>query len=249
LSHSAALEILLERRGSMYDPLIVDTFVRVHHQIEPALATSRPPTAALQEITSSHASNSPIPPPLKPAQTPITSQGAGLDGLFVRLSNRTDARDVCETIEKHLRLAVPFSLLILYRYETASDDLAVGHAIGDIASAVQGSRIAVGERISGWVAANRVPILNSDSVLALGQIAKSATPQLRSCLSVPLVFNNALVGVLSLHAAGSNSFTDDHQRIVEAIAIRTAPIVGRAVPIESRASAYRDANVAIGRNR
>src|SRR5215475_9479062 len=49
LSNAAALEILLQRRGNMYDPLIVDTFIRVHEQIEPALATNRPTAAALQE--------------------------------------------------------------------------------------------------------------------------------------------------------------------------------------------------------
>src|SRR5207344_572725 len=32
LSDEEALNILLERRGSMYDPLIVDTFVRVHRE-------------------------------------------------------------------------------------------------------------------------------------------------------------------------------------------------------------------------
>src|SRR6266481_6527160 len=35
LPDEEALSILLERRGSMYDPLIVDTFVRVHQEIAP----------------------------------------------------------------------------------------------------------------------------------------------------------------------------------------------------------------------
>src|SRR5262245_3786940 len=48
LSHAAALEILVQRRGNMYDPLIVDTFIRVHDQIEPVVTVSKPPTAALQ---------------------------------------------------------------------------------------------------------------------------------------------------------------------------------------------------------
>src|SRR6476620_7563565 len=33
LSTEAALAILAERRGTMYDPLVVDTFVRLHHQL------------------------------------------------------------------------------------------------------------------------------------------------------------------------------------------------------------------------
>src|SRR4029077_8021012 len=33
LSNDEALSILLERRGSMYDPLIVDTFIRFHREL------------------------------------------------------------------------------------------------------------------------------------------------------------------------------------------------------------------------
>ena len=35
LSEKEAIKILLERRGTMYDPLVVDTFVRVHTKIAP----------------------------------------------------------------------------------------------------------------------------------------------------------------------------------------------------------------------
>ena len=40
LSDSDALAILIERRGSMYDPLVVDTFVRVHRDIAPEASTN-----------------------------------------------------------------------------------------------------------------------------------------------------------------------------------------------------------------
>jgi putative nucleotidyltransferase with HDIG domain len=35
LSDAAAIEILLKRRGTMYDPLVVDTFLKVHRQLMP----------------------------------------------------------------------------------------------------------------------------------------------------------------------------------------------------------------------
>jgi HD-GYP domain-containing protein (c-di-GMP phosphodiesterase class II)/putative methionine-R-sulfoxide reductase with GAF domain len=248
LSRSAALEILLERRGSMYDPLIVDTFVKVHDQIEPSV-TVRTPSAALQEIASSRAGNS-MPTPLSnPAHTPITSPGAKQDGPPNPVPDRTNARDAYEAMEKQLRSMVPFSLLVLYIYDAGSDELVVAHASGEMASRVQGLRMAVGERISGWVAANRMTILNSDPVLDLGQIAKDASPALRSCLCVPLVSNDALVGVLSLHAAGSQSFSANHQNSVETIAIRTAIMIGRSALLGNYTSAYGNANLAIARTR
>jgi putative nucleotidyltransferase with HDIG domain len=36
LSDSEAIEILLTRRGKMYDPLVVDTFLKVHRQLSPS---------------------------------------------------------------------------------------------------------------------------------------------------------------------------------------------------------------------
>jgi GAF domain-containing protein len=123
-------------------------------------------------------------------------------------------------------------LFILYRYDRDCDELAVAQAIGELASAVQGSRISLGEQISGWVAANRQPIINSNPVLDLGEIAISASPQLSSCLSVPLVSNNTLVGVLSLHSSGVDSFSEEHRGTVEAVARLVASVIGQSVGLE-----------------
>src|SRR3989441_10936727 len=52
LSSSEALKILVDRRGSMYDPLIVDTFAKVHATAPRELPRTGPPSNALKEITS-----------------------------------------------------------------------------------------------------------------------------------------------------------------------------------------------------
>jgi putative nucleotidyltransferase with HDIG domain len=244
LSDAEALEILLERRGSMYDPLIVDTFIRVHEQIEPLLAITKPPTAALKEITSARSSSSSVTNATGSGPSPGTSRLINSEVLLAALSARSNVRDACDIIERHLRQMVPFSLCILYRYDSDSDELVVAHAIGEMAPAIQGSRIAVGERISGWVAANRQAIINSNPVLDLGPIAKSASPQLRSCLSAPLVSNNALIGVLSLHSPGADTFTDAHRIAVEAVASLAAPIVGQSVGLELNTT-YKRANASV----
>src|SRR5262249_40845261 len=155
--------------------------------IETIVTVSRPPSAALQEIASSRAANSVVPSGSNSAYTAVNSLGPRSEGLVNPFSDRTNVRDACLAIEEHLRLMVPFSLFVLYIYDTDSDALTVAHATGEMATSVQGLKIAVGERISGWVAANRTAVLNSDPVLDLGQIAKNASPPLRSCLSVPLV--------------------------------------------------------------
>src|SRR3954470_168059 len=53
LSDSDAISVLIERRGNMYDPLVVDTFLRVHDEIAPDSHISVPTRIALNEIASS----------------------------------------------------------------------------------------------------------------------------------------------------------------------------------------------------
>jgi hypothetical protein len=58
----------------------------------------------------------------------------------------------------------------------------------------------LGDRLTGWVGANRETILNSDPGLDLGDVAEAWHPRLRSCFATPLVWNDTLLGVLSVYS-------------------------------------------------
>jgi diguanylate cyclase (GGDEF)-like protein len=87
---------------------------------------------------------------------------------------------------------------------------------------LRGMRIALGQRLSGWVAANLKTISNSDAALDLGDVVGGQAAKLKSCISTPLLANGVLVGVLTLYSAEPNGFTDNHRRIIEAIARQVA---------------------------
>jgi diguanylate cyclase (GGDEF)-like protein/putative nucleotidyltransferase with HDIG domain len=218
LSTEEALKILMERRGTMYDPLIIDTFVRVHEELAPDATTSGPSSEALNEITSS-------------TQAAVVAGSSRLDEIAASademltlyelaraLAGQAGTSDTGDVIAKHLRRLVPSSLCVFYIYDASADELEAKHALGDAASVVKGLRIQLGQRLSGWVAANRQTILNSDPSLDLGEVARCMTPRLRSCLSTPLLCDDTLVGVLTLYAATQDGFTEDHRRIVEVVA-------------------------------
>jgi GGDEF domain-containing protein len=61
-------------------------------------------------------------------------------------------------------------------------------------------------------------IVNSDPVLDLGEVARALQPRMRSCLSTPLLTGDVIVGVLTLYSVNRDAFTEDHRRIVEAVA-------------------------------
>lgn len=241
LSDKEALRILRERRGTMYDPLVVDTFIRVHSLIAPprsakdvapffaiteASVVASPPTATdrrFDEITAS------------------TEEMLTLFDLARGLVSPMKLQDIGDLISKHLRRLVPCSLCVFFVYDVDGDELIAAHASGDHAAFLSGLRIGLGQRLSGWVAANRQTIRNSDPALDLGDAARSMVPRPRSCLSTPLLTDGNLTGVLTLYSTELNSFTEEHQRILEVVARQVSPIVGSASQVDKwKASSLRD---------
>ena len=196
LADKEALRILIERRGSMYDPLIVDTFARVYTHIIPQspLAEENPSLMAITEASSNLAS---LPRPSRRLDeiAASTEEMLTLFDLARGLTSLMSFQDVGDVIAKHLRRLVPCSLCVFFVYDMESDDLVAAHASGDNAALVSGLRIGLGQRLSGWVAANRQSIRNSDPVLDLGEAARAIAPRPRSCLSAPLLIDKELVGV------------------------------------------------------
>ena len=223
LSVEEAISVLLERRGSMYDPLIIDTFVRVHEEIAPAAGPSGPPRDALNEITSSTQGAA-----LLLGSARLDEIAASADEMLTlyelarALAGRASISDTGDVIAKHLRRLIPSSLCVFYLYDSSTDELEAKYALGEATPEVKGLRIALGQRLSGWVAANRQTIVNSDPTLDLGEIARCVAPRLRSCLSTPLLSDDTLVGVLTLYSVTLDGFTEDHRRIVEGVARQIA---------------------------
>lgn len=218
LSNDEAIKILLDRRGTMYDPLIVDTFVRVQEEIAPNQAPAGAPRDALNEISASHTAA------MVAGSSRLDEIAASADEMLTlyelarALAGQASTSDTGDIIAKHLRRLVPCSLCVFYIYDASADELEAKHATGDAASVVKGLKIQLGQRLSGWVAANRQTILNSDPSLDLGEVARCMVPRLRSCLSTPLLSDDAFVGVLTLYSCTLDGFTEDHRRIVEVVA-------------------------------
>jgi GAF domain-containing protein len=126
---------------------------------------------------------------------------------------------------------VAFSQAVVFLYEVASDEIVARHGTGEVTDAVLGLRMALGQRLSGWVGANRSMIVNSDPVLDLGEVATTEGLRLRSCLSAPLVSDGQLVGVLTLYSEVPDGFTDDDRRILEAVAGQTSDAFRRAIDV------------------
>lgn len=220
LSDRQALEILVNRRGSMYDPLVVDTFLQVHTELvaEPVLA--RLPSHALNEITNSITLGSGISRSLSHLEdiNVASDEVLTLTELARSLAGLASVEETAGAIANHLRRLIPFTQSVLFLYEISTDEIVAQQASAGLVGAILGLRIPLGQRLSGWVGANRKTILNSDPALDLGDVARNSDCRLLSCLSTPLVSGDRLIGVLTLYSPNMDGFTDRHQRVVEAAA-------------------------------
>jgi len=224
LSEDEAMKIVMERRGTMYDPLIVDSFARIQKAIAPVVPQVGPGTQVLTDIASvRYVPKSPSRP--LPFQEIAASSGEMLTLLELarNLAGKTSVEEACEAVVNALRRLIPSSLCIFFTYDKSGDHLEIRHTTGEGAAYLIGLRIQRGQRVSGWVAANRQTICNSDPVLDLGDSVNLSNYKLRSCLSTPLVHNDDLIGVISLYAIEADAFTDTHRRIIEAVAHQISP--------------------------
>jgi diguanylate cyclase (GGDEF)-like protein len=220
----------------MYDPLVVDTFVRVHAEIAPEIVPTQLPRQALNEITSSTQNSTPT------AGLPRLEEiAASADEMLTlyelarALAGQASVSETGDVIVKHLRRLIPFAQSVLFLYDPAADELEATHAIGDVSPVIKGLRIPLGQRLSGWVAANRQTISNSDPTLDLGDVVRTHTPRLRSSLSTPLTCNDQLIGVLTLYSDGADAFNDDHRRVIEAVARQIGQTFKGAAAFDSTA--------------
>jgi diguanylate cyclase (GGDEF)-like protein/putative nucleotidyltransferase with HDIG domain len=240
MSDPDAIRILQARRGTMYDPVIVDAFIAIHTtapkalladwQLAPlstnAIEQAFPPVAAAHNAVGATRVSS------LDEIAASTEETLVLYDLAIGLTGHVELGDVGDVISKHLRRIVPASVVVFYVYDSHTDDLVSAHASGTHASHLVGLRIHRGERLSGWVAANKITIVNADPVLDLGEVSRSLRPRLRSCISTPLLRNQELVGVLSLYSVDAEAFNDNHKRILEVAGRQVSQTVHNALTFE-----------------
>ena len=145
----------LPAAGEHARPLVVDAFARVYRDLlPPTEAEPTRETVALQQIIASNAQRTPAP-----------------DGSVSRHrapgpSEREAAFDsALKPVFERLRKSINPDLIVFYRYNPETDDLDARYVVGEIAPLVKGSRMELGQRLSGWVAANLRTIHNSDAAL------------------------------------------------------------------------------------
>jgi putative nucleotidyltransferase with HDIG domain len=217
LSVDDAFEILKERRGTIYDPLIVDTFVKAYQEIVPAAADVEQNATPSFAVIDAEAVDSEHFASLRHIRA-NAAENALLIAHREKVLRAASISDAIQAASQCLRQVTPALICALYEYDTSTDSLVCKHAVGDSNHLLPGLSIPMGERVTGWSAATRRPSINADASLDLANLSEFFEPPLRSVLCTPLVHNNHLVGVLTAYSNKSGAFSDIHGYAFEQMA-------------------------------
>jgi putative nucleotidyltransferase with HDIG domain len=240
MSDGDALGIIVDRRGTMYDPEVVDTFVRVYRDIAPSAAPMPQLQVALGQIRRAHAPTA-APPPVERGAAEPGPIGATEELLafvsLARLASRTPTvTDIGGLAWGHIRHVVPGASLALFTLDGARQTLTAQYTAGPASSRLAGLAIGFGDRLTGWAALNGRSVLNSDARLDL---SPEVLGDLRSALALPLVSDGVVVGMMTLYSP--ETFAEDRSRMLEMISPHLAVAVASALAHqEATASAGMD---------
>lgn len=218
LSDEDAFEVLRQRRGNMYDPLVVDAFITAHPTIAPAAILAGQNARSLVLTLMDGVPEA----PLRDIRA-TAIQSAQLSEYSRALDRASGIGEAIERTGHYLRLFMPAEVCAVYKHDAEADILVCVGAAGDEQELLKNLRMRRGDRISGWAAANDATIANSDATLDLGTVAESFVPSLRFALSTPIKEGERLVGVLTVYTNESQPFGDDHKYLAERVATLLSP--------------------------
>lgn len=234
MTDDEALRILRERRGTMYDPIVVDTFVAAYQRVMPAPGSEVHP--AVQAIGDERASDR---EQRQEIAAPPIELGIG-EGVFAvaslsrALHGQAQLSDVGALLWMILRQAIPSDAMAIFVPDETLDQLPVRYAVGLHLPGMRGLGSRMGSGIAGWVAANRRAAVNAEPALDLGLGVTESNPPLKACLALPLVDNDAVIAVLAFYAQTAAAYSVDHVRLFDLLAPRLTSALAGALAEDAR---------------
>ena len=144
-----------------------------------------------------------------------------LHQLGQRLSATLDVRAVAREALETLRAMTEADQGVIYLAESGTSRLrliaATGHDEASVEELDRRLQLRVGQGLTGWVALHRQAAVVEDvSRDDRWLVVRGLDEEVRSAVSVPLLFGEELVGVMSLGSLREAAFTPDHVRLLEA---------------------------------
>ena len=227
-----AMSIVIDESGKSFDPRVVDALKLRYEELEAqARTTLRAGDVKLSIDMVVHRGYGPdagyaVGSTLEDRKLGLLTDGVAKEVTFLDSINSLIGRfesvegDVL-AIKELLRGLIPYDGLALYKKK--NEALECSTAMGAGSSSLLGITIPLGVGASGWVAANRTPLLNGVAATEFGVTGNVPRGfNLASTLSIPLESEYGTVGVLTLYSLKRESFESSHLRMLLAISSKLA---------------------------
>jgi len=222
LSTERAIQIIVDRSGVMYDPAVVAAFLHIKDELlEECESTSgQHAFDAIARARQTALEHSPLDSPA------VTSAMVMMAGRLGRsIGGSRELASLCDSLHEQLASLRPGVTLVIFQHDPQLDALVAHHASGPHSEAIKELTIGVGLRLTGWVAAHRSTIVNSEAALDLGNLATKLQPTPQLCLSAHMAVGTEMVGALTAYSTVDRPFTANEVSLLEMLACLLAPIV------------------------
>jgi putative nucleotidyltransferase with HDIG domain len=216
LTTEEAFTTILKGRGSLYDPLVVDEFLKAYPQIAPKANKAGAESISLTNIASISDERE-APSALHRIRVNATETSL-LDSYGRVIADAKSPADAVDAAAQCLRQLSGATVFAFFRYDRSRDLLTCERATGDKQGLLEGLSMAVGTRVSGWSAATRRPSINANAALDLANVAHFFDPPLRSVLCVPIIDGDQIQGVFTAYSHKNEAFSESQTYAFEQIA-------------------------------
>lgn len=198
LSDAAAVGILMERRGKMYDPLVIDVFIAERS----AIAGSEPEQRAtrLEGLL----------------KVPVTG-GTDVPHTDTTIRLRPEVLSKAGALLEELATDIEATACVLYWRHPSLDHLQVVEARGPAAAKAAGAITQLGTKVTGWVAANGSAVVNTDLAL---EFPDWALMEPHLCVALPIRSGHDIVGILMTARVAKHPMCGQELKTLERIAMR-----------------------------
>jgi len=204
LPRERAVVMIRERCGTMYDPAVVEAFLRIQPHLQGGAPSAVVPgtLSGANEVSESTVQRSE-----STGEAPGEVVPEHVDARHSGIALLDDEQAIA--IARELLADTPADLVVWYRPNAAIGQLVAHDAVGLGAEVVRSRVMPTGTGISGWVAVTKTSVRNSDPALDFYAQGIDAGPfAAGSALAIAGNEAGAVSDVVTLYAKGCDRFTE-----------------------------------------